>query len=59
MTKWCDKHQHGTAEQARDQLRSLKRSGHMRGATDRFNVYRCPICDFWHIGHNIGRGKRS
>ncbi|MGA5764497.1 hypothetical protein [Nonomuraea bangladeshensis] len=40
---------HETREKASAHLRALARA--QRARQGRLNVYRCPICLTWHVGH--------
>lgn len=48
-----DKRQHPTRKSAAGHRAALAR--HRRVSVRAFNVYRCPICGFWHVGHRRPR----
>lgn len=49
----CGKIPHETREEARWQRVSLRLTGNKRRIAD-LEIYRCPECDSWHVGHRHG-----
>lgn len=58
----CDgKFKHATERLALDELKRFRRDRHLGGhQVNDVNVYLCPRCGFWHLGHNTdGIKKRA
>jgi hypothetical protein len=56
----CAKIRHDTREGAERQRAQLERRDQRRGAPFRpghLNVYHCPACEAWHVGHSRKRRK--
>jgi hypothetical protein len=54
---WCSatgKMSHASEAEARTAAQSMKRRG--RVAPGKVNVYRCEICEGWHLGHDVPSG---
>jgi len=58
------KERHETREEARDHKMGLiRKQRHGKYVRTRYgqrlDVYRCPLCHFWHVGHQQRRAKHE